>query len=73
VAEFAEGNEGYAFLNEWMFWVFETLPMILAFGIFCIRHPSQWLSHTLSEKLVKKRKRNAPHDEELEEGPFQEA
>lgn len=34
---------GYAFRTEWIFWVFEALPMIGAIGIFCIYHPSRYL------------------------------
>lgn len=34
---------GYAFRTEWLFWVFESLPMIGAIGIFCIYHPSRYL------------------------------
>ncbi|EFY91230.1 RTM1-like protein [Metarhizium acridum CQMa 102] len=43
VCEFAEGMNGYAFRTEWLFWVFETLPMIGAIGIFVIYHPSRFL------------------------------
>lgn len=43
VCEFAEGMNGYAFRTEWLFWVFEALPMIGAIGIFCIYHPSRYL------------------------------
>ncbi|KAJ4227175.1 hypothetical protein NW759_004544 [Fusarium solani] len=43
VCEFAEGMNGYAFRTEWLFWVFESLPMIGAIGIFCIYHPSRYL------------------------------
>lgn len=42
-AEFAEGLDGYAFRNEWLFWVFETLPMIGAIGIFIFYHPAKYL------------------------------
>lgn len=34
---------GYAFRTEWLFWVFEALPMLGAIGIFCIYHPSRYL------------------------------
>jgi hypothetical protein len=34
---------GYAFRTEWLFWVFETLPMIGAIGIFVVYHPSRFL------------------------------
>ncbi|KAK4097367.1 RTA1-domain-containing protein [Parathielavia hyrcaniae] len=43
VAEFTEGVEGYAFLHEWMFWIFESVPMLIAIGVFCFRHPSAYL------------------------------
>lgn len=35
--------EGYSFRHEWLFWVFEALPMLVAIGIFCIYHPSACL------------------------------
>ena len=35
--------DGYAFLTEWLFWVFETIPMIGAIGVFVIYHPSRFL------------------------------
>ncbi|KAJ9151320.1 Rta1 domain-containing protein [Pleurostoma richardsiae] len=43
VVEFAEGVHGYAFTHEWMFWVFEALPMIVAITVFCIWHPAKYL------------------------------
>jgi hypothetical protein len=43
VAEFAEGVEGYAFRHEWVFWIFESVPMIIAIGVFCVWHPSAYL------------------------------
>ncbi|KAK1832457.1 RTA1 like protein-domain-containing protein [Podospora conica] len=43
VGEFTEGTEGYAFLHEWMFWVFESLPMLVAIGVFAVYHPSKYL------------------------------
>ncbi|CAG9943847.1 unnamed protein product [Clonostachys rosea f. rosea IK726] len=43
VAEFAEGMNGYAFRHEWLFWVFEALPMAPAIGVFCLYHPSKYL------------------------------
>ncbi|KAG7294588.1 hypothetical protein NEMBOFW57_004664 [Staphylotrichum longicolle] len=43
VAEFAEGIEGYAFTHEWMFWIFEAVPMLVAIGVFCVWHPSACL------------------------------
>ncbi|WZH42148.1 Rtm1-like protein [Fusarium acuminatum] len=43
VVEFAGGRDSYAFIHEWPFWVFESLPMVGAIGIFCIYHPSRYL------------------------------
>ncbi|KAH6637176.1 RTA1 like protein-domain-containing protein [Chaetomium tenue] len=43
VAEFAEGMEGYSFNHEWLFWVFESAPMLIAIGVFCVFHPSAYL------------------------------
>jgi len=43
VAEFAEGVDGYSFRHEWLFWVFESLPMLIAIAIFCFSHPSACL------------------------------
>ncbi|KAF9775577.1 hypothetical protein IL306_006318 [Fusarium sp. DS 682] len=43
VIEFAGGRDAYAFSHEWLFWVFESLPMVGAIGIFCFYHPSRYL------------------------------
>ncbi|KAF5678005.1 RTM1 [Fusarium circinatum] len=43
VVEFAGGRDTYAFSHEWLFWVFESLPMAVAIGIFCFYHPSRYL------------------------------
>ncbi|KAH7261249.1 RTA1 like protein-domain-containing protein [Fusarium redolens] len=43
VVEFAGGRDTYAFSHEWLFWVFESLPMVGAIGIFCFYHPSRYL------------------------------
>ncbi|WYZ37870.1 hypothetical protein EsH8_II_001376 [Colletotrichum jinshuiense] len=43
VIEFAEGMDGYAFRHEWLFWIFEALPMLVAIGVFCVWHPSKYL------------------------------
>ncbi|KAF4334165.1 RTM1 [Fusarium beomiforme] len=43
VVEFAGGRDTYAFNHEWLFWVFESLPMVGAIGIFCFYHPSRYL------------------------------
>lgn len=45
---------GYAFRTEWLFWVFETLPMIGAIAIFCIYHPSRYLGrHGARRQAIK--------------------
>lgn len=43
LVEFVEGIDGYAFRNEWLFWVFEGTGMLLAIGLFCIWHPGACL------------------------------
>ncbi|GKU02658.1 rtm1 [Fusarium langsethiae] len=43
VVEFAGGRDSYAFNHEWLFWVFESLPMAGAIIIFCIYHPGRYL------------------------------
>ncbi|RGP63484.1 hypothetical protein FLONG3_9871 [Fusarium longipes] len=54
VVEFAGGRNSYAFNHEWLFWVFESLPMIGAIGIFCIYHPSRYLgSHGARHKAAR--------------------
>ena len=35
--------QGYAFRTEWLFWVFETVPMIGAIGVFIFYHPAKYL------------------------------
>lgn len=50
VCEFSEGVQGYAFRNEWLFWVFEALPMIIGIGVFCVIHPSRYLSRTILDR-----------------------
>ncbi|KAG8667372.1 hypothetical protein FPOAC2_12535 [Fusarium poae] len=46
VVEFAGGRNSYAFNHEWLFWVFESLPMVGAIGIFCIYHPYRYLGES---------------------------
>ncbi|KAH7151907.1 RTA1 like protein-domain-containing protein [Dactylonectria estremocensis] len=54
VCEFSEGMDGYAFRTEWLFWVFECLPMVGAIGVFCIYHPSRCLGqHRLWRKALR--------------------
>jgi hypothetical protein len=41
--EFSFGIFGYPFTHEWMFYIFESLPMLPAIGIFCFSHPGKYL------------------------------
>ncbi|KAH7312279.1 RTA1 like protein-domain-containing protein [Stachybotrys elegans] len=43
LVEFGQGTDEYAFNHEWLFWLFEALPMLGAIGIFCIYHPGRYL------------------------------
>ena len=43
VIEFALGIHGYPFTHEWMFYVFESLPMVPAIAVFCAFHPARYL------------------------------
>jgi hypothetical protein len=43
VIEFALGIEGYPFTHEWIFYVFEALPMLPAISVFCFVHPAKYL------------------------------
>jgi hypothetical protein len=43
VIEFALGIYGYPFTHEWMFYVFEALPMLPAISVFCVVHPAKYL------------------------------
>ncbi|KAK3299541.1 RTA1 like protein-domain-containing protein [Chaetomium fimeti] len=52
VAEFAEGIEGYSFTHEWLFWVFESVPMLIAIGVFCVFHPSAYLGRDGASRKV---------------------
>jgi hypothetical protein len=36
------GIWGYPFTHEWMFYVFESLPMLPAISIFCWWHPAKY-------------------------------
>ncbi|KAE9363313.1 RTA1 like protein [Stipitochalara longipes BDJ] len=40
--EFALGINGYPFTHEWMFYTFESLPMLPAIGVFCLWHPGAY-------------------------------
>ncbi|KAH7391576.1 RTA1 like protein-domain-containing protein [Cadophora sp. MPI-SDFR-AT-0126] len=41
--EFALGIFGYPFTHEWMFYVFESVPMVPAILVFCVWHPAAYL------------------------------
>ncbi|KAE8441896.1 hypothetical protein EG329_004202 [Mollisiaceae sp. DMI_Dod_QoI] len=40
--EFALGIFGYPFTHEWMFYVFESVPMLPAISVFCLWHPAEY-------------------------------
>jgi RTA1 like protein len=42
VIEFILGINGYPFSHEWIFYVFESLPMLPAIGVFCIWYPGKY-------------------------------
>jgi hypothetical protein len=44
--EFILGINGYPFSHEWIFYVFESLPMLPAIGVFCIWYPGKYLPTT---------------------------
>lgn len=43
LVEFAMGIDGYPFSNEWIFYVFEAVPMLFAITIFCLWFPPAYL------------------------------
>ncbi|KAH6673652.1 RTA1 like protein-domain-containing protein [Halenospora varia] len=51
LVEFALGIWGYPFTHEWMFYVFEALPMLPAIAIFCLWHPAHYFA---SDRLDRK-------------------
>ncbi|KAK4118111.1 RTA1-domain-containing protein [Parathielavia appendiculata] len=55
VAEFAEGTEGYAFRHEWLFWIFEAVPMLVAIGVFCVIHPSAYLGRDGARSRIREK------------------
>lgn len=65
VAEFAEGMEGYAFKNEWMFWVFECVPMLIAIGVFCWWHPSRYLGRDGAKAMISNKSGESTEGSEL--------
>jgi hypothetical protein len=44
--EFILGINGYPFSHEWIFYVFESTPMLPAIGVFCVWHPAKYLHRT---------------------------
>jgi hypothetical protein len=44
--EFALRVDGYPFTLEWVFYVFESLPMLPAISVFCDYHPARYLGKT---------------------------
>ncbi len=65
MAEFGEGIDGYTFTHEWLFWVFETVPMLIAILIFCIYHPSAYLGRDGGKSLFGKKDQEGGDSEEL--------
>ncbi|KAL1841473.1 hypothetical protein VTJ49DRAFT_7028 [Mycothermus thermophilus] len=57
LVEFAEGIEGYSFTHEWVFYVFETVPVLIAIGVFCLWHPGAHLGPIDDKSLRSQRKR----------------
>ncbi len=53
MAEFAEGVDGYAFRHEWLFWVLEAAPMLIAIGVFCVFHPSAYLGRDGAKSRIR--------------------
>ena len=43
LVEFAGGVDGYVFENEWPFWVFDGLAILVVSSVFCIWHPGACL------------------------------
>ena len=43
MGEFTQGVEGYAFTHEWLFWLFESLPMLVVITVYCVYFPSKHL------------------------------
>ncbi|KAF2809645.1 uncharacterized protein BDZ99DRAFT_388551, partial [Mytilinidion resinicola] len=58
VVEFALGIDGHPFAHEWLFYVFEQLPMLLAISVFCVYHSAKYLGRKggLQKQLSKKLK-----------------
>lgn len=52
--EFPQGIDGYPFTHEWLFWVFEAAPMLIAITIFCLYHPSKILGQDGGRQYILK-------------------
>ena len=70
MAEFGEGVDGYSFRHEWLFWVFEAVPMLIAISAFCVCHPTAVLgrdggkrvsSEEEGDELTSRRRRHRTH------------
>jgi len=55
ILNFAHMIDGYPFTHEWVFYVFESLPMLPAISVFCVYHPARYLGRTggLQKRLRK--------------------
>lgn len=42
--EFSLGIFGYPFTHEWMFFVFESVPMVPVVLVFCVWHPAEYFT-----------------------------
>lgn len=52
LVEFALGIHGYPFTHEWIFYVFESLPMMPAILVFCVWHPAKYFGGRRSGKSM---------------------
>ena len=43
VIEFAMGIDAYAFNHEWLLYVLEAVPMLIAISVLGWYHPARWL------------------------------
>jgi len=59
--------EGYPFRHEWLFWVLESVPMLVALGVFCLYHPSRVLGADGGKSSIVDEESASP--DELQEVP----
>lgn len=52
MAEFSKGVEGYPFTHEWLFWVLEAAPMLVAISVFCAFHPARYLGADMDKRTT---------------------